>query len=328
MPTSWQQCIDNDPKITLDSALTLDTHNHMYLTALTHTEILTLDADLQKAKDLMQGQFTCDLNQLSATNSLLGACCNPQGRILATFRIFYYKGNYHLSMQQGTAKLLKDHLDKFAIFYRAKLIINPKIKALALIGTPASDYINEHFNASLTHANQQINENNIAVIQAPGEKRYEVYGQENELTSWLNESSFATAPALNWYQGNIQNYIAEITPSLSGQFLPHDLGLDKTNVIDFNKGCYSGQEIIARMHYRGTPKRSGFVIHWQGDFACPGDIIYDEHEKKAGVIINPIKLENNQNIALCSLNHQQLENTLTIHQHPLQVQALPTSSND
>ncbi|WP_155067175.1 YgfZ/GcvT domain-containing protein [Piscirickettsia salmonis] len=323
-PLSWQQQINNDPNINLPYARTLELDHQCYLTALTQTEILTIKADLQKAQELMQGQFTCNINQLSTTQSLLGACCNPQGRIIATFRIFYHQGNYHLSMQQGTAELLKAHLDKFAIFYRAKLIINTEIKVLALIGQGANDYINTHFNSPLIdqtnpEANQHNTELNISLIQAPGAHRYELYGDENDLTSWLNHHQLQTAPALNWYQGNINNHLSEITPILSGECLPHDLGLNKTTMIDFNKGCYSGQEIIARMHYRGTPKRSGFVVHWQGSPAAPGDIIYGNNQKKAGIIINSVPLEKNQHIAFCSLSHQQLDNELTIHQQPLQI---------
>lgn len=80
----------------------------------------------------------------------------------------------------------------------------------------------------------------------------------------------------------IQKNIPIIYPETSGKFLPHDLNLQLLNAIDFNKGCYTGQEIIARMHYRGKLKNYLYPVRFKTNAPKPGA------EISSGTVVNSI----------------------------------------
>ena len=144
------------------------------------------------AKKLLQGQLTCNLDDVSSTNSTLGAHCNPQGRVISLFRLFMHQNAYYLYMPKSLVATALAALKKYAVFYKVEL-------------TDASE--------------------EIKTLQT----RLEPYA-------------------------DIAKGIPAIYPATSGKFLPHDLNLPNLHAVSFDKGCYTGQEIIARMHYRGTPK--------------------------------------------------------------------------
>lgn len=157
----------------------------------THLGLLKIAGD--GAKKLLQGQLTCHLDELSPTNSLLGAHCNPQGRIISLFRLFQLNDAYYLQMPRSLVPIAMAALKKYAVFFKVTL-------------TDASD-------------------------------------------------EFATVtPPDNWHYSNIINKIPAIYPETTELFLPHELNLPELGAVSFTKGCYTGQEIIARMHYRGKTK--------------------------------------------------------------------------
>lgn len=105
---------------------------------------------------------------------------------------------------------------------------------------------------------------------------------------------------------NIQNKVPSIYPETSGKFLPHELNLDQIGAISFDKGCYTGQEIIARMHYRGKPKSHLYVIQLKLDAApAPGADIYVEEnnqQKTIGAIVDAAPQDNHHYLILAILN--------------------------
>lgn len=102
-------------------------------------------------------------------------------------------------------------------------------------------------------------------------------------------STALTTPA-NLKLHAIHEGIPAIYPSTSGRFLPHEINLHKLNAISFDKGCYTGQEIIARMHYRGKLKKQMYLASIiQNNLPNPGDVIYakvDSTIKECGMVVD------------------------------------------
>ncbi|MSP53113.1 MAG: folate-binding protein [Gammaproteobacteria bacterium] len=100
----------------------------------------------------------------------------------------------------------------------------------------------------------------------------------------------------NWHQHNIEAGIPRLYPQTIGQFLPHYLNLVKLGAVSFTKGCYTGQEIIARMQHRGKLKQQ--MQHLEFDLMLtliPGETIND-----LGQVVDVVKIDNKQ-IALVIL---------------------------
>jgi tRNA-modifying protein YgfZ len=168
---------------------------------ITSQGLLKISGD--DAKKLLQGQLTCDLEQITAEASF-GAHCNPQGRVISFFRIFKVSPDYYLQMPRCLIPIALKALQKYAIFYKAIL----------------SD-------VSVNYPD----------LLKPVEKEHDIK---------------ANIPA--------------IYPETSGKFLPHDLNLHELkDTISFEKGCYTGQEIIARMQHLGKIKRHLYRITLQGN---------------------------------------------------------------
>ena len=197
------------------------------------------------AKKLLQGQLTCNVDDVTPTTTCLGAHCNPQGRVISLFRLFQYEDAYYLYMPTTLVPIALAALKKYAMFYKVEL----------------SDASSE-----------------LETIQ--------------------------TAIQLEPY-ADIQKGIPAIYPETSGKFLPHDINLPNLHAINFDKGCYTGQEIIARIHYRGTPKNHLYLAEITSSTApTPGEDIYSDDQHIAGTVVD---------VSHCETTHQTLIVTSATH---------------
>ena len=146
-----------------------------------------------QAKKFLQGQLTCNLDEVTSSKASLSAHCNPQGRVISFFRIFLHNDQYYLQMPRELIPIAKQALQKYAVFFKVALM---------------------------------------------------------DVSDELTGMNIATRPP----SMDISEGIPAIYPETSEKFLPHDLNLPQLGAVSFNKGCYTGQEIIARMQYRGKLK--------------------------------------------------------------------------
>lgn len=194
------------------------------------------------AKKFLQGQLTCNVELLIPTKSCMGAHCTPQGRVISLFYLLLLEDAYYLLMQKSMVAIAISALKKYAVFFN--LDITDASLAMRTIGCDHTDIAHEKLS-------------NIGYISiSPTSKRYLLTGTSNEIQPIWDALSKQTAVTNSnqWQHQQINEGIPEIYPETSGKFLPHEINLDKLNAIHFDKGCYTGQEIIARMHYRGKLK--------------------------------------------------------------------------
>lgn len=205
------------------------------------------------AKNLMQGQFTCDLNDISATQSRLSAHCNPQGRIISLFRLFYFDERYLLQMPRELVPIAQLALKKYAVFYKNTFLeeVTHAFKQIGYFGAGLEDY----FPNLPVSVGDVFTDNQLTIIKVGSEPaRYEIlYLQGTSIP--LPLMNHLLKPACLWKHWNFMAGIPSIYPETSEQFLPHEVNLPRLQGISFKKGCYTGQEIIARMEYRGKLKK-------------------------------------------------------------------------
>lgn len=186
-----------------------------------------------KATEFLQGQITC--NVASLTNQMLmGAHCNAKGRVVSLFHIFKYQEAYYLFMLQSMIPVALTELNKYALFFRDTVIIDIGEK-IYLYGLD-------------TKAQSSVSLDSAHLTFDYGPKR-QLMISFLPLPHLVSQNNYA-----HWKLLNLNQHIIDIYPETSGKFLPHELNLHQCHAIDFNKGCYTGQEIIARMHYKGKIK--------------------------------------------------------------------------
>jgi len=191
------------------------------------------------AKKFLQGQLTCDVESITSEKNGMGAHCNPQGRIISLFYLFLFDENYYLLMQSTMIPIAISALKKYAIFFKVEL--RDASHELMILGCDADLQSTQHV--------MRIPVNHL-------HSRFMLAGTAAAINTIRNQMTTPSdiSSQDSWKSLNIRDGIPTIYPETSATFLPHELNLDKLNAISFDKGCYTGQEIIARMHYRGKLK--------------------------------------------------------------------------
>jgi len=227
------------------------------------------------ALSFMQGQFTNDVEKIDADNSQMNGFCNKKGRMIANFRLFKHQGNYFVSIKDNLVDLSIEHLQNYIL--RAHIAIQDVSEQLIHLGLSGdkSPTLLKEFIEDIKVENDSVshNENYIAIRVAGPQPRYEIFcSLEHAKALWekLNDQVDVVS-ASSWDYLNIQTGLPYIDSHTSGEFVPQMANMELINGVSFTKGCFTGQEIVARMHYLGKLKKRCYKIH-----------IASEEQPKAG----------------------------------------------
>lgn len=229
------------------------------MTAVDLTPCEFIRATGPDARQFLQGQVSCDVNALQATLSLRGALCNLKGRVITDFRLLLEGEDCLLQVQSGMAAMVLQTLQKYAVFSKVELTQDHSFKTVfGLQGDTASNWIQAHLGDPPQAADAVTSTTRGLVIRLPGATpRFEIWSPDSSVTSQLQMDSRALQ---QWQMQDIAAGIIHITPAIAEQYTPQLLNYDISGVINFKKGCYTGQEVVARMFYRGKPKKRLFRL--------------------------------------------------------------------
>lgn len=234
-----------------------------------HTLISCQGSD---ATTFLQGQLTCEMRDIDACRHHLAAYCNHKGRVLATLHLFPQDEGYLLCLPPNMADLFLDHIKKYAAFSKVTFEVLNNWSVLGysapIAATPLPD--------------------KLLSCQMPGlPSRTLIVGPTDLLISLRKnlEQDITAANASIWDELNIAAGFAPINPETSGLFTPQMINLEKFNAVSFEKGCYVGQEIIARTQHLGTLKRHLHRAALESELQVkPGDKVTDEAGQTVGTV--------------------------------------------
>lgn len=221
------------------------------------------------ALSFMQGQFTNDVEKIDANNSQINAFCNKKGRMIANFRLFKHQNNYFISIKDSLVDLSIEHLQNYIL--RAHVAIQDVSEQLIHLGLSGnkSPALLEEFIENIKIENDSVshNENYIAIRVAGPQPRYEIFcSLEYAKVLWEKlADQVDVVDASSWEYLNIQAGIPFIDSNTSGEFIPQMTNMELINGVSFTKGCFTGQEIVARTHYLGKQKRRTYRIRITSD---------------------------------------------------------------
>lgn len=219
------------------------------------------------AQKFLQGQLTCDVFTMQNGSASFAAHCNPQGRVVSLFYLFLWNGSYYLLMQRAMLTIAMMSLKKFSVFFKTEI----------------TDVSDEFMLAGV--ASHTVNADDLLSIPVLN-NRHILVGDRSVIKRMQQDLHLETSLLNHWHYLNILAGIPTIYPETTGKFLPHEINLQCLNAISFDKGCYTGQEIIARMHYRGKLKNQMYVAEVAGEYVSqPGMDIYASEGKVAGTVV-------------------------------------------
>lgn len=266
------------------------TAQHNTLCNLSHLTLLEVGG--VDAVTFLQGQVTNDVKLLDGHLAHYTGYCSPKGRLLALFLAFAHQGHIHLQLPKSIAEAITKRLKMFVM--RSKVTINDtsdRIIKLGLNGPEATQLLLEHFSDVPTAPYEHNSSVNATLLKLPsiaGHDRFQIFTTTDFATSlWESLKQKTTQvgkPCWDWLEINAG--IPEIVTSTQEQFVPQMVNLDLLNAINFKKGCYTGQEIVARTHYLGSVKRRAFLMHIASDQTPnPNDKLIDANGAEVGQIV-------------------------------------------
>ena len=198
-----------------------------------------IEASGADAPEFLHGQFTNDVLGLEDGKATLSAWCNPKGRVIATFLLCRSGDSYWLALPQALKTAFLRRLKLYVLRASVHIAVADEGLTLAgMIGAPAGRAAGVF---PVVSPAAGVNNDLAIVIAAP-----------ETLREWR------TGPQGNeqaWDAANVRRGIPWLGEQTSERFLPQELNLDALGALSYDKGCYPGQEIIARLRYRGEVKR-------------------------------------------------------------------------
>ena len=296
---------------------------------LSHLGLLEISG--ADAVTFLQGQVTNDVNLLNGSNAHYTAYCNPKGRMLALFLAFAHYDHLHLQLNRELLEPIMKRLKMYVMRSKVEIKdVSDSIIKFGINGLEASSMLELVFSSIPTEDYELISLENGAILKLPSyndDARFEIFSDAvNAPVIWealKNNSKVVEKPHWDWLE--IQAGIPDIELKTQEQFVPQKLNLDILNAINFKKGCYTGQEIVARTHYLGTVKRRTYLAEIATDIApAAGDKVLDAAKNEVGQIVRVAPNMSNGFDALIELRIEAKEaGNLTCNDVAIRLKDLP-----
>ncbi len=248
----------------------------------------------EDAQTFLHNQFTNDLkNGVTEANSQLSAYCSPKGRMLALFRIFKQNDAYFMVMPRATLEATIKRLRMFVLMSKVTLTdVSDEMVCIGISGPDSEAKINNGFGSTPTEVDNVVTANDATAIRVPGETtRFEIFTPKSSADALINQLKDNAAQVEDsvWELLNIRAGIPVVHIENVEAFVPQMTNLQAVNGLSFKKGCYPGQEVVARMQYLGKLKRRMYLLRLDSVAEIkPGDEVFtavDGSEHKAGTVV-------------------------------------------
>lgn len=246
------------------------------------TELGVVQVQGEDVLSFMQGQLTCDLSKLNSDQWTFGGHCDSKGKLWSVFRCAWYDDRLLLVQPRSSIAGSLAQLQKFAVFSKVSI-------------EDASDSYDFALCLGETSGVHQVTRTENTLRLGLGDAVLEVSTAALETDA---SSDF-------WSAYEIEHGVPMLTQAVTEQFVPQMVGLDRLGGISFKKGCYIGQETVARMHYLGQNKRAlRQLIGAVTNLPASGDQIeraIGDSWRRAGAVLNAVRYDSGEVAVLAVL---------------------------
>ncbi len=249
--------------------------------------------DGPEAQAFLQGQLTNNIAALSTARSQYAGYCTPKGRLLATLLLWQHADAYHMLLPLELCEPVRKRLSMYIL--RSKVKATDVTSAHVLFGVAGKDAaaVLTAITGAVPVAAHEVADNvGVTVLMLPVQRYLVATTLEEAARVEAALSAAATASPENlWPELDIEAGIPSVVASTQEQFVPQAVNFDLIGALSFDKGCYPGQEIVARAHYLGRVKqrmvRASINAHHLDEIPKAGDKLYSEAfgEQASGMIV-------------------------------------------
>ena len=256
-----------------------------FFCTLSHEGILAVRGS--DAGKFLQGQLTCNINYLNDSTSSLGARCMVKGRMQSSFRILPDADGFLLAMARELLEPQLADLKKYAVFSKAKLTDDSD--AWVRFGLQEGERALQDLGIEVPAQIDGISRHNglIAIAVSTGRIELWVPAEQAEQVHAQLAAKLSQATLNDWLLGQIRAGIGQVMAQTRELFIPQMINLQAVGGVSFKKGCYTGQEIVARMQYLGKLKRRQYRVALAGENVPePGTEIFSPtHGSSVGEVV-------------------------------------------
>jgi len=281
MPVEIISSTPNSSELPATYAISLDNFSAISLTG-------------EEQSKYLQGQVTCDVNAADNNSLSHGAHCDAKGKVLSVFRLINRSGAHLLLQPTSSIALSLAALQKFGVFAKVNIEQTTHLSFFALVGEQASTLLQQTFNSVPDSLTPVIQSDSTTLVYLAGKQdRYLIIDEKDVAVKTIEALNLPVYHQTLWQLTEIQEGFPILAEQSLEQYVPQMLNLQAINGISFTKGCYLGQETVARMQYLGKNKRALFSLSATietnlNNKLVAGDIIekqLGENWRKAGDVL-------------------------------------------
>ena len=209
----------------------------------------------------LQGQVTCDVNTLEDDNLLLGAHCDAKGKVFSVFRLINRQQKHLMLQPAASISSSLAELKKFGVFAKVTIEQTTGLAFYAIAGKNATEILHQQFVELPNSLTPVLQVGSTTIVYLAGKlKRYLIIDEAETAAKIINDFSLAIYSQALWDLIEINEGFPLLAPETVSSYVPQMLNLQAIHGISFTKGCYLGQETVARMQYLGKNKRALFSL--------------------------------------------------------------------
>lgn len=285
-----------------------------HLCPIAHLGVLAVSG--RDAAKLLQGQATCNVFEVGPAQARFGAFCNPKGRAIATFLLVQHTDEYLLVLPLTLLDTVKTRLQKYVL--RSDVRLADRSDDVCLLGVS----LDEDAAAPMFSAHSEAQALSIALPSTATPRMLVIADVEHARRLWSDyrgKQAYAAADSEDWRLLDLLAGIPWLDSTTSEEHVPQMLNLDKLNGISFTKGCYTGQEIVARTHYLGKSKRALFLAQCELHAAPAANTpVFDRAggEQSRGQVLTALSHDGVCHLLLVLLISETGDDDLMLQDHP------------
>jgi len=245
-------------------------------------------------KKYLQGQLTCDVNSLQEDTFLRGAHCDAKGKMWATFHLMQAGEDLLMLGFRDEIQASLVQLKKFGVF--SKVSFTDAAESLAVLGLsgPVADQLLSDLGVDTAPAAGSVTTIEGGHLLALAPHHYFLVLNIGPARALLERLPHVLAAPTRFLQQHIAHGLPYLEQAVIGEYVPQNLNLQAIDGISFTKGCYIGQEMVARMKYLGKNKRATYILtaHSEETPAAGSDIEVqlEQNWRRSGVVVNAVNI--------------------------------------
>lgn len=269
-----------------------------------HLSIIQVRGD--DTEKFLQGQLTCDFKHILAGETRLAMHLSLKGRGMSSFRVLPAPGGMDLVTPRSHLDDALKALKKYAMFSKVTLELDAQRVPLLFLGDAGYDLLHGYDIPVPQQPKAALFAEHTSIARLENGQRYLLLIDHAHAQKMLQQIPVAElGAAQQWQLNNIAAGEGHLENGGQDLWLPQILNYDVLDGVNFKKGCYLGQEIVARMHFKGQLKQRMHRLNWPREDVAVGDTLRNEDGKAVGEVVAAVSVSDfTEALVVLRLDHQ------------------------